>query len=85
MVTRGEVGKGGTVREFGIDRYTRLYLKWITNNDLLNSTWGNVDFYTSFKVEIIFPNSKIEEYSDLPRSRVYSLDKLILSSLQNSK
>ena len=23
------------VREFGMDMYTRLYLKWITNKDLL--------------------------------------------------
>ena len=28
------------VREFGMDRYTLLYLKWITNKDLLYST-GN--------------------------------------------
>ena len=27
-------------REFGIDMYTLLYLKWITNKDLLYST-GN--------------------------------------------
>ena len=26
---------GGTVREFGIDTYTLLYLKWITNKDIL--------------------------------------------------
>ena len=26
---------GGIVREFGIDMYTLLYLKWITNKDLL--------------------------------------------------
>ena len=25
----------GTVREFGTDMYTLLYLKWITNKDLL--------------------------------------------------
>ena len=30
----------GTVREFRIDMYILLYLKWITNKDLLNST-GN--------------------------------------------
>ena len=28
------------VREFGMDRYTLLHLKWITNKDLLYST-GN--------------------------------------------
>ena len=28
----------GVVREFGIDMYTLLYLKWITNKDLLFSS-----------------------------------------------
>ena len=27
------------VREFGVDMYTLLCLKWITNKDLLYSTW----------------------------------------------
>ena len=37
----GRVGGGGrTVRAFGMDMYTLLYLKWITNKDLLSST-GN--------------------------------------------
>jgi len=30
----GRIG-GGTVREFGMDMYTLLYLKWVTNEDLL--------------------------------------------------
>ena len=37
---RGEELGEGIVRELGINMYTLLYLKWITNNDLLNST-GN--------------------------------------------
>ena len=36
MVARGEE----TVRELGMVMYTLLYLKWITNKDLLYST-GN--------------------------------------------
>ena len=34
------------VREFGIDMYTRLCLKWISNKDLLNSTaaWTRGEF-----------------------------------------
>ena len=39
MVTGGRAGEG-TVREFGMDRYTLLYLKWVTNKCLLYST-GN--------------------------------------------
>ena len=28
----------GRVREYGMDMYTLLYFKWITNKDLLEST-----------------------------------------------
>ena len=41
---RGRVG-GGIVREFGIDMYTLLYLKWITNKDLLYSTGNSAQYY----------------------------------------
>ena len=47
--TYGYWGEGwgeGIVREFGTDMYTLLYLKWITNKDLLYST-GN---YTQYLV-----------------------------------
>ena len=37
MVTRERIGEG-IVREFGIDMYTLLYFKWITNKDQLYST-----------------------------------------------
>ena len=36
---------GGIVREFGMDRYTLLYLKWITNKDLLWSTGNSAQCY----------------------------------------
>ena len=39
IVPRGRM-RGGIVREFGMDMCTLLYLKWITNNDLLHNT-GN--------------------------------------------
>ena len=38
-------GGEGTVREFGKVMYTLLYLKWITNKDLLCSTWSSVWCY----------------------------------------
>ena len=41
IVRREECGKG-IVKEFGIDTYSLLYLKWINNKDLLYST-GNYD------------------------------------------
>ena len=45
---RGKNGGGeGTVREFGMDMYSLLYLKWITNNDLLYSTWNSAQCYVA--------------------------------------
>ena len=44
MVARG---KDGVVREFGIDRNTLLYLKWITNKDLLYSTGNSAQCYVA--------------------------------------
>ena len=38
------VGKG-IVREFGIDMYTLLYLKWIINKDLLYNTGNSAKYY----------------------------------------
>ena len=35
----------GTVREFGIDIYMLLYLKWINNKDLLYSTGNSAQYY----------------------------------------
>ena len=35
IVTREEGWGEGIVREFGIDMYTLLYLKWITRNSLV--------------------------------------------------
>ena len=47
MVTREEGLGGGIVREFGIDIYTLLYLKWITNKDLLHSTGNSAQYYVT--------------------------------------
>ena len=35
------------VREFGMDMYTLLYLKWITNKDILYSTWESAQCYVA--------------------------------------
>ena len=47
MATRGDVGGEGIVREFGIDMYILLYLKWITNKDLLYSTGNSAQYYVT--------------------------------------
>ena len=35
----------GIAREFGMDMYTVLYLKWITNKKLLYGTWDSTQCY----------------------------------------
>ena len=35
----------GVVRDLGKVMYTLLYLKWITNKDLLSSTWNSAQCY----------------------------------------
>ena len=37
----GEAWGKGMVREFGMDMYTLLYSKWITNKNRLYSTWNS--------------------------------------------
>ena len=43
----GEGGKEGIVREFGMDMYALLYLKWITNKVLLYSTGNSTHCYVA--------------------------------------
>ena len=37
----------GIVKDFRMDVYTLLYLKWITNKDLLYSTWNSGQCYVA--------------------------------------
>ena len=43
MVTKGERG-GWIDQEFGVKIYTLLYIKQITNKDLLYSTWNYTQY-----------------------------------------
>ena len=68
MVARGERWKEGIVREFGIDMFTRLYLKWITNvqyRELCSMLCGSLDgeewihvygWLSPFAVHLELPN-----------------------------
>ena len=47
MVTRRDGCGEGIVRKFGMDTYTLLYLKWITNKDLLYSTGNSAQCYVA--------------------------------------
>ena len=44
---RREGFREGIVREFGMGMYTPLYLKWMTNQDLLYSTWNSSQCYVA--------------------------------------
>ena len=37
----------GIIREFGMDVYTLLYLKWIANKDLLQTTGNSAQCYVA--------------------------------------
>ena len=41
------MGGEGVIREFGIYMYTLLYLKWITNKDLLYGTVNSDQYYVT--------------------------------------
>ena len=41
----------GIVKEFGMDMYTLLYSKWITNKDLSYSMWNSTQCYVTFWME----------------------------------
>ena len=51
MVAMREEREKEIVREFGIDMYTLLYLKWITNKDLLYTTGNSGQCYVVARME----------------------------------
>ena len=44
---QGEGWGNGIVKEFRMDRYTLLFLKWITNKDLLSSIGNSAQYYVA--------------------------------------
>ena len=52
----------GKDREFGLDMYTLLYLEWITNKDLLYSTWNSVQCYVAAWMGGVFEREWIHVY-----------------------
>ena len=47
LLNRGKDEGEGIVRGVGMDMYTLLYLKWITNKDLLYNTWNCTQCYVA--------------------------------------
>ena len=50
IVARGEGWREGIVWDFGMDMYTVLCLKWITNRDLLYSTGNSAQCYVAARM-----------------------------------
>ena len=55
-------GRRGEVREFGMDIYTMLYLKWINNKDLLYSTGNSAECYVAAQMSGGFGGKWIHVY-----------------------
>ena len=62
MVASREGWGQGIVREFGVDMYTLLFLKWITNKDLLYSTGNSVPRYRAAWMQGEFEEEWIHVY-----------------------
>ena len=54
MVSRGKEWGEGIVREFGMDMCTQLYLKWITNKDLLYTTLNSAQYHVAVWLKVEF-------------------------------
>ena len=63
MVASGEERGEETIREFGINMYTLLYLKWITNKILLYRTWNSVQCYVAAWMRGEFAGEWIQVYT----------------------
>jgi len=62
MVTWVGGWREGVVREFGMDMYTLLYLKWITNKHLLYSTENSAQHYVTAWMGGEFGGERIHVY-----------------------
>ena len=62
---QGEGWEEGIVRECGMDRYTLLYLKWITNKELLYCTWNSAPCHVAAWMGGEFGGEWIHAYVEL--------------------
>jgi len=74
MVPKEEGWGEGIVRALRVDVYTLLYLKWITNKDLLYSTRKSVQCYISAWMGGEFGGKWIHVYVHMAESLCCSLE-----------
>ena len=53
---------GGNDRVFGMDRYTLLCLKWVTNKDLQYHTWNSAQSHVAAWMGVVFEGEQIYAY-----------------------
>ena len=53
---------GGRDGKFRMDMYTMLYLKWITNKDLLYNTWNCAQCYVAAWMGVEFESLRENGY-----------------------
>ena len=70
------------IREFEMVMYTLLYLKWITNKDLLYSTWNSTQYYVEAWMGREFGKEWIHAYV---RLSPFDSITLLISSTQIQK
>ena len=70
MVMAGGDGEGIN-RELGMERYTHLCLRWITNKDLLCSAWNSAQCYVAAWMGREFGGEWIRVYIWLSPFAVY--------------
>ena len=70
LPVREEWGEG-IIREFGVEMYTLLYLKWITNKVLLHSIWNFAHCYMAAWMRGEFEGEWIHVYVWLPPFAVH--------------
>ena len=62
MLPKGTGEREGIVREFGMHRYTLLYIKWISNKVLLYSTGNSAQCHEAAWMEGEFGGERIHVY-----------------------
>ena len=88
MVAQEERWEEGMVRKFGMSVYTLLHLKWITNKDLLYSTWNSAQCYVAVWIGGEFGGEWIHVYVWLSPFAIYLKPSqhcllIIYTSIQN--
>ena len=85
MVARAERSGEGTVRKLGIDIYMLLYLKWLTDKDLLCSIGNSAQCYLAAWMEGEFGGEWIHVHVGLSPPETITTLLIGYTPIQNKK